>query len=90
MLIPKGDGKDFQCIVLVEVLWNTTTGIINRRLILAIQYPNSLYVFRTGRGTGTATPEADLLHHLTAMREVVLHTILLDLQKAYVALDREW
>ena len=42
-----------------------------------------------GRGTGTAAIKSKLLHHLTAMREVVLFEILLDLQNTYDALDRE-
>ena len=45
---------------------------------------------RTGRGTGTAILKAKLLNQLNAMREAVLQNILLDLQKAYDALDREW
>ena len=29
MIVPKGDGKDLRGIGLVEVLWKSTTGIIN-------------------------------------------------------------
>ena len=47
------------------------------------------YQHRTGRGTGTATLTANLLQYLVAMREAVLHTIFLDLQKAYDALEQE-
>ena len=32
VLIQKGEGRNFRVIGLMEVLWNTTTGIINRRL----------------------------------------------------------
>ena len=38
---------------------------------------------------GTATLKANLLYQLTTMREAVLHTISLDLQKAYDALGRD-
>ena len=40
-----------------------------------------------GSGTETATLEENLLQHLTAMREDVLHTIFMDLHKAYNDLD---
>ena len=32
VLIPKGGGGDFQGIVIVDVLWKTVMGILNRRL----------------------------------------------------------
>ena len=44
--------------------------------------------FRAGRGTETSTLEENLLHQLIDMRETVLHAIILDLRKAYDALDR--
>ena len=72
----------------MEVQWKATAMIINRRLTTAIMYHNRLYGFRTGHGTMTAILKAKLIHQLTDMREVVLHTILLDLRKAYDALDR--
>ena len=40
-----------------------------------------------GCGKGITTLEAKLLHHMMAMRESVLHTIFLDLNKSYAALD---
>ena len=42
-----------------------------------------------GRGTGTSTLEANLIHRIIAKRDTVLHYIFLDLKKAYDALDRE-
>ena len=90
MLIPKGDIKDFRRIYLVEVMRKATTGIINQRLTAAITYHDSLHGFCMGRGAGTAILEDNLLHHLAAMREVVLHAVFLDLQKAYDALDQDW
>ena len=42
-----------------------------------------------GRGTGTANIEDKLLQKLINMIETVLHSILLDLRKAYDALDRD-
>ena len=41
-----------------------------------------------GRGTRTASLEVKLIQQVTAVKEEVLHTILLDLHKAYEALDR--
>ena len=37
VMFPKGGGKDFIGIRLVEVLWKATTSIINRRLTAAIR-----------------------------------------------------
>ena len=77
LVIPKGDIKEFRGTRLVEVLWKPTTGIINRRLTASIRYHGSLHGLQTGRGTGTATIKDNLIHHMTAMIEAVLHTILL-------------
>ena len=41
------------------------------------------------KGTGTTTLEANLLHHLTDMREAFLPIILLDIQKVYNALEQD-
>ena len=62
--------------------------ILNRRLIASITFHDSLHRFWAGRGTGTATLEAKLLHQLAALKEEVLYVILLDLHKTYDALDR--
>ena len=61
--------------------------ILNRRFTSSITFHDVLHGFRAGRGTGTATLEAKLLQQLAAMREEVLYVILLDLTKAYNALD---
>ena len=37
---------------------------------------------------GTTILKAKLIHHLIAMKQAVLHTIFLDIQKAHKALDR--
>ena len=60
----------------------------NRRLTASIKFHDFLYIFRVGRGTGNATLKYKLLHHIADLREAVLYVIFLDLQKAYVALDR--
>ena len=52
IIIPKSYVKDFQGIRLVEFLWKATTGILNRRLTMAIKHHDSLHGFKTGRGTG--------------------------------------
>ena len=78
MLIPKGDGNYFRGIRLVEVLWKATTGIIKRRLTSDIHNHETLHGFWRGGGTVTSNLEAKVLQYLTAMRETVLHTILLD------------
>ena len=48
-----------------------------------------LHGFRAGRGKGTSSLEAKLIHQLTATREEVLCKIFLDLHKAYNEPDRE-
>ena len=75
---------------MVEVLWKATTGIINWRLTAAVMYHGRFHGFQMGQGKGTAILEAKLLHKTTSMREAVLHTVLLDLQKVYNALDWDW
>ena len=87
-MIPKGGGKDFRGIGLVDIPWKDTTGTINRRLTAAILYHDTLHGLQTGHGTGTSTLEAKLIQQLMSMREVVLHTKFLDLQKAYDAMER--
>ena len=68
VLIPKGE-KEYRGIGLVEVLWKVVAEILHLRLTTAITYHNALHGFRAGRGAGTATLEAKLLHQLAAMRE---------------------
>ena len=80
--------KDYRGIGLVEVMWKVVAAILNRRFKSSITYHNFLHGFRASRGTGTVTLEAKLLQQLAALREEVLCMILLDLHKAYDALDR--
>ena len=69
-------------------MWKVVAVISNRRLTASITFHDFLHGFRAGRGTGTATLEAKLLQYLAAVREEVLYVILLDLHKAYDALER--
>ena len=82
------DGKDFRGTELVEAPWKNTTGIINWRMNTEVRYHDSLHGFQKGSRTGTATLKAKLLHKMTVTREAVLHTIFMDIQKVYDALDR--
>ena len=86
-MVSKGR-KEYRGIGLVEAMWKVVAAILHRRLTTAITYHDALHGFRAGRGTGTATLEANLLQQLAAMREEVLYVIFLDLTKAYEALDR--
>ena len=88
VLIQKGKG-DFQGIGLTEVLWKAVASLLNRRLTAEIIFHDMLHRFWVERGTGTATLNAKLPLQLTAMREVVLFEVLLDLWKAYNALEQE-
>ena len=79
--------RNYQGIGLVEFLWNTVTVILNLRLTVEMRLHKTLHGIHTGRGTGTAYIEANLLQHPMDMREEVLYEIFLDLHKAYGALD---
>ena len=88
VLVPKGK-RNFRGVGLVEVLWEAVASLLNQRLNEVIIYHDALCTFWEGRGTGTVSPEAKLIQHLTAMREAVLFGVFLDLEKAYDALDQE-
>ena len=85
VLIPKGK-KDYRGISLVEVMWKVVAAILNRQLTAYITYHDFLHGFRAGRGTSTATLEAKMMQHLSALRKEVLYVIYLDLSKASYAL----
>ena len=87
VMIPKGK-QEYRGIGIVEAMWKVVAAILHCRLTASITFHNFLHGFRAGRGTGTVTPEANLLQQLAAMREEVLYVIFLDLHKAYDALDR--
>ena len=87
VLIPKG-GDYYGIIFLVEVMWKAVVVILNRHFTASIVYHNSLHKLWSGRGTGTATLEVKMFQQVEALRDVVFHAILLDLHKAYTALDR--
>ena len=87
VLIPKR-GVEYRSIGLVEVMWKAVAVIINHHFTAPINYHDSLHRFRAGCGMGTATIEVNLLHQVAALREAVIHVILMELHKAYNALDR--
>ena len=89
VVMPKGVGTDFRGIGLVEVLWKAIPGIINFRVLSSIQFHDNLHGFRAGKGKGTTTLKAKLIHHLIAMRYTVIHYIFLDLRKSYDTLGRD-
>ena len=88
VLTPKGR-RECRGIFLVKVLWRSVAGILNWSIILVIVFHETLHGFRAGRGTGTTSPEADVILQLSEMRETVLYEILLDIQKASDVLDRD-
>ena len=73
----------------MDVVWKLVAAILNRRLTAYIAYHNFLHGLWAGRGTGTSTLEAKLLHQLEAMREEFMYVIFLGLHKSCEALDRE-
>ena len=79
VLTPKGDGRDFRGIDLMEVLWETVMGLLDRRFTSANRLHGILHGFWAVRGTGTATLKSKLLQQLMAVMESVLYSICLDL-----------
>ena len=61
-------------------MWKAITAILNFGLTASITFHNFLHGFRAGCGK--------LFQQLAALSEKVLSVIFLDLQKAYVTLDR--
>ena len=61
VLIPKGKG-DYRGIGLVEVMWKVVAVILNCRFTSSITFHDALHGVRAGRGMGTATLKAKLLH----------------------------
>ena len=89
VMIPKGVGTNSRSIGLVEVLCKAISGIINFRLSSSVQFHDNLHGFLVGRGTGTTIFEVKLLQHIILIWETFLHSIFLNLRKAYGSLDRE-
>ena len=89
VIIPKGGGTDFRGIGLVEVLWKAISGIIYCQISSSIQFHDALHGFCAGRGTGTANLYYNLIQNIIYMGEKVIHSIFLDLRKAYDALERD-
>ena len=89
VLIPKRDDIDLWGIDLIEVLFNTVTGLLNRCFTLVIQFHDVLYAFWVGCGTGNTALKAKMLQNITAIREAVLYEILLYLHKVFATLDRD-
>ena len=54
-----------------------------------IDFHDCLYSFLKGRGTGTATVKAKLAQQLAFLEQEALHSVFIDLKKAYDAMDRE-
>ena len=88
-MVRKWVGTNFQGFGLVEVLCKAISGIINFRLSSSVQFHDNLHGFLVGRGTGTTIFEVKLLQHIILIWETFLHSIFLNLRKAYGSLDRE-
>ena len=65
------------------------TGILNHRLAVAIKFHDTLYWFRTVRGTSNTYIKDKLIQQHMKMREEVLYEVFLDLHKTYDALDHD-
>ena len=50
-------GSGYRGVGLVDILWETISGLMNHRIVSAVRYHDTLYKFRAGRGTGTVCYE---------------------------------
>ena len=85
VLILKEEGG-YRGIGLVEVLWKFCVVVVNCRLKSSGVLHDTLHVFRTGRGTATATLESKLYQKLVGLVYKPLFQFFLDLRKAYDSL----
>ena len=70
-----GDRRDFHGIGLLNVLWKTIMGLLNRSFTLESGFHDVLHGFQAGRGTGNTSLKAKLLQQIMAMRETVINNI---------------
>ena len=68
-------------------MWKVVAVIRNCRFTAYITYHDSIHGFWSGRGTGSANLKDKLLQKVVALREAVLPTIFLNLNKAYNSFD---
>ena len=87
-IVQKGKGK-YMGIELVEILWKVCAVVINCWLKSSGVLHKTLHGFKTWRGTGTATLEANLSQQLVGIAHKPLFQVFLDVRKAYYLLDRE-
>ena len=64
------------------------SGLINRRIGVAINYHNVLRGFRLVQGMATASLKSNLFQKITSMREEFIYKVLLDLRKDYYVIDQ--
>ena len=87
ILLLKGYGY-YRGILLVEVIGNMTTTIINNQLRTSIYLHDDLHMFRQGRGVGTATLKAKLAQHLAGISHKKMFQVFVDVNNSYKFLDR--
>ena len=66
VLLPKGRGE-YRGIDLVEVVWKVCATVVNYRLKRTVTLHGVLHGLRAGRGTRTATLEANMEHQLAGL-----------------------
>ena len=81
-------GGGYQGIRLVGVVWKFCATVVNFRLNRSMTLHDALHEFRAGRGMGTATLEAKLVHQLAGIFHEPLFQFFLDVRKAYESVDR--
>ena len=72
----------------MEVVWKVCAAMVNCWINQIVTLDDVLRGFRAGRGMGTATLEAKLLHQLAGISHELLFQVFLGVQKAYNSLDR--
>ena len=86
VLILKG-GRDYRGISLLEPIWKVLERVMDLRLE-TIKLHDSLHGCLAGRGTETGIIEAKLAQQLAHLEQVPFFGVLIDLKKAFDAMDR--
>ena len=87
VLIPKGN-TDTRGIGLLELLWKVAEEITDTLLRASVRLHDFLYIFRTGRGTGTTILQLKLYQELSSIDQYPPFLVFINLHKNYGILNR--
>ena len=73
---------------LVESIWKLLGKIINRRILVVVEFHPCVHGFRKRKGIGTAILEDKLFTTLAMHKKETVYQVFLDLKKAYDSISR--